>query len=208
MPRRDGETEPRPLWNTPLNRTPMEKSSMSQPSAGASPPHQPSEHPASYPAAGPGGEPPPPVRTAVRLMWVGAALTLLVVLLVPAQLDATLEQVAEESGPGVANDAAFNSAIAGAVVMGLVLVAVWVLMAVMNRKGKTWARITATVLAGVNILSMLSAIIGATGATATPLALIPSVISLVLAAVIVYLLWQRPSSEWFDAMGRRSASPA
>ncbi len=82
-------------------------------------------------------------------------------------------------------------------------------MALMNGKGKSWARITATVLGGLNILSLLASISGAAAGTALPpLALVFGVASLILAGVIVYLLWQRPASEWFDAMGARSASHA
>jgi hypothetical protein len=40
------------------------------------------------------------------------------------------------------------------------------------------------------------------------LALVFGVASLILAGVIVYLLWQRPASEWFDAMSRGSATSA
>jgi hypothetical protein len=107
-------------------------------------------------------------------MWVGAALALLSVLLVPLQTDTIREQFADQPDTGVDIDTLVNSAIGFAVVVGLISVGLWALMAVMNRKGKKWARITATVLAGV----------------------------------IVYLLWQRSASEWFDAMSRGSATSA
>lgn len=181
---------------------------MSQQSAGAQPPHHSYEQSAHPSGAGPGAEPPPPVRTAVKLMWVGAALALLGVLVVPRQTDAIRDQLADRPDAGIDIDTFVNTAIAVAVVVGLISVGLWVLMAVMNRKGKTWARITATVLAGLNILFTLAAITGAAGASPTTLTLLLSVVSLVLAGVIVYLLWQRPASEWFDAMTRGSASHA
>lgn len=181
---------------------------MSQPSAGAQPPHQPYEQSAPPSAAGSVPEPPSPVRTAVKLMWVGAALALLSVLLLPLQTDTIREQFADQPDAGIDIDTLVNTAITVAVVIGLISVGLWILMAVMNRKGKGWARITATVLAGLNILFTLGSLTGATG-TATPaVALLLSVVSIVLAGVIVYLLWQRPASEWFDAMGARSASSA
>ncbi len=178
---------------------------MSQPSAGDPQPGRLSEYPSPQRTEGPDAEPPTPVRTSVKLMWVGAALTLLGLLFVPLQIDAIRDQVAEQAGPGVDTDTVFNSAIAFAIVIGLISVGLWALMAVMTRKGKGWARITATVLAGLNILVTLSSLTGATGATPTLLALIPSVASVIVAGVIVYLLWQRPASEWFEAMSRRSA---
>lgn len=180
---------------------------MSNPSAGAQPPHQPSEQPAPRPT-GPGAEPPPPVRTAVKLMWVGAALALLSVLLLPLQTAALREQLADQPAPGIDTDALVTTAITFAVVIGLISAGLWALMAVKNRKGKTWARITATVLAGLNILVTLATLTGAGGTSTTTLNLLLSVVSLVLAGVIVYLLWQRPASEWFDAMSRESATPA
>lgn len=180
---------------------------MSQPSAGDQPPPQ-SEQAPSRPATGPGAEPPPPVRTAVKLMWVGAALAVLSVLLVPLQTDTIREQLAEQPDAGVDIDTLVNTTIAIVVVVGLISVGLWALMAVMNRKGKTWARITATVLAGLNILFTLASLTGAAGTSTTTLALLLGVVSLVLAGVIVYLLWQRSASEWFDAMSRGSATPA
>ncbi len=168
---------------------------MSQPSAGAQPPHQSS------------AEPPPPVRTAVKLMWAGAALALLNVLLLPLQTDTIREQFADQPDTGVDIDTLVNTTIIAGIVIGLISVGLWVLMAVMNRKGKSWARITATVLGGLSILATLAAITGTVGA-GTTLTLLLSVISLVLAGVIVYLLWQRSASEWFDAMNRGSATPA
>jgi len=157
---------------------------------------------------GPDAEPPSPVRTAVKLMWVGAALAVLGVLFTVLQPDAIRDQIAEQPVAGVDTDTLVTTTVVAVAVVGLISVGLWVLMAVMNRKGKTWARIMATVLAGLNVVFSLASFSGATG-TATPtLTLFFSGVSVVLAAVIVYLLWQRPASEWFDAMSHRSAAPA
>lgn len=181
---------------------------MSQQSAGAQPPHHSYEQSAHPSAAGPGAKPPPPVRTAVKLMWVGAALALLNLLLLPLQTDTIRDQFADQPDVGIDPDTLVSTTIAAGVVFGLIAVGLWVLMALMNGKGKSWARITATVLGGLNILSLLASISGAAGTALPPLALVLGVASLILAGVIVYLLWQRPASEWFDAMGARSASHA
>lgn len=181
---------------------------MSQQSAGAQPPHHSYEQSAHPSAAGPGAKPPPPVRTAVRLMWVGAALALLNLLLLPLQTDTIRDQFADQPDVGIDPDTLVSTTIAAGVVLGLIAVGLWVLMALMNGKGKSWARITATVLGGLNILSLLASLSGAAGTALPPLALVLGVASLILAGVIVYLLWQRPASEWFDAMGRGSATSA
>ncbi len=52
-------------------------------------------------------------------------------------------------------DAAFGVVIGVVVVFGLIGVILWLWMAAKNNKGKNWARITATVLAGINIMFSL-----------------------------------------------------
>jgi len=161
---------------------------------------QPSPGPTSQP------DPPQPVRIAVLLMWVGAALAVLGIVLTVAQSDAIREQISSQQLPaGTSIDAAVTGAIAVAVVIGVIGVALWVLMAIMNRRGKVWARIVATVLGGLNVLLNLLAIGGAVGAT-PGLSLVVGVVSLLLAAVIIVLLWRPESSRWYDAM--RSPAPA
>lgn len=160
---------------------------------------------AADPAAKP--DPPQPVRTAVLLMWVGAGLAVLGVVLTVAQRDALREQLSSQQLPAGTNiDAAVSAALAVAVVIGVIAVSLWVLMAVMNRRGKVWARIVATVLGALNILLNLLAIGGAVGATS--LSLVTGVVSLLLAAVIVFLLWRPESSRWFDAMKGPAPSAA
>ncbi len=98
-------------------------------------------------------EPPQPLRTAVLLMWVGAGLYGWSVLLFPTQLDFLRESLEEQgfSDTGF-DDAVLLAPLVGAVIVTLVISAgLWILMAVMNRRGKAWARITATVLAGINL---------------------------------------------------------
>lgn len=147
-------------------------------------------------------DPPQPVRTAVLLMWVGAAISALSVIITVAQVDTIREALSSQGLPaGTSVDTVIATTIAIAVVVGAIAVALWVLMAVMNRRGKVWARITATVLGALNVLLTLLTISGAAGATPT-LSLLVSVVSLVLAAVIVVLLWRPESSRWYEAKSR------
>ena len=160
--------------------------------------------------AGPASQsdPPQPVRTAVLLMWVGAAISLLSVILTVAQTDAIREQLSRQQLPaGTDVDAVLSTTIAVAVVIGVIGVALWALMAVMNRRGKVWARIVATVLGALNVLLNLLTIAGAAGATPS-LSLLVGVVSLLLAAVIVFLLWRPESSRWYDAMSRSAPTAA
>ena len=161
-------------------------------------------------AASPGSrsEPPQPVRTAVLLMWVGAAISALSVIIAVVQVDTIREQLSRQGLPaGTSLDTVIATTIAVAVVVGAIGVALWVLMAVMNRRGKVWARIVATVLGALNVLLTLLTVSGAAGATPT-LSLLVGVVSLVLAAVIVFLLWRPEASRWYEAMSRSAPAGA
>lgn len=153
-------------------------------------------------------DPPQPVRTAVRLMWAGAAISALAVILTVAQTGAIREQLSGQQLPaGTDLDAVVSATIAVVVAIGVIGVALWALMAIMNRRGKAWARIVATVLGALNVLLNLLTIGGAVGATPT-LSLLMGVVSLVLAAVIVFLLWRPESSRWYDAMSAKTPTAA
>ncbi len=72
-------------------------------------------------------------------------------------------------------------------------------MAWKNGQGRPWARIVATVLGGLNLLSTLSAVSlgNVTGAS-----IAVSVVGLVIALVILSLLWRKESSEFYAARSR------
>lgn len=97
----------------------------------------------------------------------------------------------------------------GGAVLGLISLGLWIWMAVMNRKGRNWARITATVFGGLGLLSSLSSIGNMAGNAALGGATMPmSTGSVVLAVVdpllvvaILVLLWIRPSSAYFSSVG-------
>lgn len=146
-------------------------------------------------------EQPPSILTAVRLMYVGAALSLLGVLLTFTQTDAIRDAVEDSDDTLTASeiDTLVNVSIASAVIAGLVGVGLWVWMAVKNGQGRSWARVVATVLGALNIVFTLFSL---AGGTATPLTLVSSVVSLVLAAVILYLLYRPDSTRFYDFRSR------
>lgn len=168
----------------------------------------------------PGGwSPPPPPRErprsialAVRLMYAGAVLQVLgglsVLLQDRDQVRRQIEDQLRQSGSQV-SDTAVNTAVTVSlvvpVVLGVVLAGVWVLMAVFNGRGASWARIMATILGGLNIaftvvsLGVSSAMSASEGAGSVVL----SLIGLALAATILILLWRRESSDYYAAMSTR-----
>jgi hypothetical protein len=168
-------------------------------------PGYPGAMPGMPPAAGaprPAGPRPASVTTAVRLMWAGAALSLVSALLTPTMGDAMRTQIRDaiaSSGssmdPGTLDG--FVTVILGlAVVFGLVEAGLWLLMAWQNGKGRTWARIVATVLFALGLLSGLSSL---AQASVAPLLTVLSVAGAIVGAVAVFFLWRKDSSAWFEA---------
>jgi hypothetical protein len=146
-------------------------------------------------------EQPPPIRTAVRLMLVGAALSLLGLLLVPFETDTLRDAIEDSDGSLTASevDTAVDVTVATIVVISLIGAGLWVWMAVKNGQGRSWARVVATILGGLNILSVLS---GLVQGNTTPLSLALSLVTLALAAVILWLLYRPEASRFYDARSR------
>jgi MFS family permease len=131
-------------------------------------------------------------------MWVGAAFALVSTILAPLQAGAVRDQLeSQPSVPGLDVDTLVDISIGFGIAFGLIALGLWVWMAIMNRRGRNWARVVATVLGGLNIAFVLVSFLGAFAASPTALATVFSLISLALAAVILFLLWRPESSEWY-----------
>jgi FtsH-binding integral membrane protein len=158
------------------------------------------QHPMSY-ATPPEVEQPPSIRLAVRLMWLGAALSLLGVLLTFTQTDAIRDAI-EDSDSSLTSsevDTAVTVFVAFIVVIGLVGVGLWLWMASANGKGYSWARIVATVLGGLSVVSTLFTI---SGDGSTGLSIVLSILGVALAVVILVLLWRPDSSRYYELKSR------
>lgn len=154
-------------------------------------------HPMAY-APRPDVPQPKSILQAVRLMFVGAAISAVGVLLTFTQTDAIRESV-EDSDSSLSEsevDALVNFGIAFAVVIGLVGVGLWIWMAVTNGQGKSWARVVATVF---GVLNVLGGLISLSGPGATTVSLLTNLVSIVLAAVILFLLYRPESSRYYEA---------
>ena len=174
-----------------------------------------SSGPGSYPAypTGPasGGPPaapprPGPLGNAVVLMYVGAAIALLNLLstfLFTDDIREATEESLRDSDQAVTDsaiDAAVTLGIVVGVVFGLIGVGLWIWMAVKNNEGKGWARVTATVLGGLGIVTNLFGLLGASvGGGGTPIAAVVSVVNLVLAVAILVLLWNSQNAAYYRA---------
>ena len=159
-----------------------------------------------YPGAG-GADVPQPgsIRLAVRLMRAGAAVSLLQVIIGLATIGSAKDDIRDElikDDPNVSQstiDAAYAIGIGFVVVFGGLGVLIWLWMAWKNGQGRSWARIVATVLGGLNVLLTLLSL-AAPNAEAATLAF--SLVNLVLAIVIIIQLWRKESSNFYTARSR------
>jgi hypothetical protein len=147
---------------------------------------------------GPVGRPPipPSVTNAVRLMYVGAGLAALGLILELVSLSA-LKTAIRNASPNLTT-AQVNSAEAVAVgifvVVGLIGIGLWIWMALANKAGHNWARIVATVLFGLDTLFLLASLVRA-GAAA---GLIAGVVTWLVGLGATILLWRKESSAYFQ----------
>jgi len=164
-------------------------------------------YPEGYPPGYPGGNLPPPpqrptappsVRSAVKAMYVGAALSALGVVLAAAGRStirhAVLQRFPDYSDAQVR--AAVNFGLAFAVLIGVIGVALWLWMAYANGKGEEWARILSSVLFGIDTLALLFNFLAS---SRTALRTVGSVIVWAVGLVAIVLLWRPESSAYFNA---------
>jgi hypothetical protein len=142
-------------------------------------------------------EPPDSVLTAVKLMYAGAivsALDIVVGLVTIGSLRSALQR----ANPSYTSSQLHTAEVAGVafiVFFGLVGVGLWIWMAMANKRGANWARIVATVFFGLDTLSLLANF-------ARPEALFIRLVGLLIWLIglgAILLLWQRQSSEYFKA---------
>jgi hypothetical protein len=154
----------------------------------------------SYPSAGQVPEPvrpgpPPSVVMAVRLMYAGAvvsALSLIVGLATIGSLRSSLHK----SDPTLTASQLHSLqsvVVVGSVVIGVIGIALWVWMALMNKAGKSWARIVSTVLFGLDTLFLLLGVARAGAAAGT----LVSILTWLIGLGAVIFLWRKDSSAYF-----------
>jgi hypothetical protein len=114
-----------------------------------------------YPSSGPPAGPlrpaaPAPVRTAVKLMYAGAAVRTVTVIILLALISA-IKAALGKATPGLiaAQVSDVNTLITLAMVFGLAVIAVWLWMARASGRGRNWARILSTVLFGLATLGLI-----------------------------------------------------
>lgn len=144
---------------------------------------------------------PRPVIMAVRLMYVGVALT--VIWFAASLLSVSAVKAAfHKASPDLSAHQLSNLAtglVAISAFLAVVGVALWILMAWGNRGGKNWARIVATVLFGLFTVYLLLSLIQPHSAFSVILLAVTWLVGL----GAIFSLWQRESSAYFRAMSGR-----
>jgi hypothetical protein len=173
-----------------------------------------------YPSSGQPAEPlrppaPAPVLTAVKLMYAGAALWTVTVIIVVALI------AGDKAGGHVRWDGHTLTAaqlghlkpliITVTILSGLVVPAVWLWMARADGQGRNWARILSTVLFGLATLQL-------TGIFTTPashvgfgmevLGLIIPALGWLIGLAVVWLLWRPAANAFFKPQGLAQAGPS
>jgi hypothetical protein len=131
------------------------------------------------------------VRAAVRLMYAGAAVTTLSLIISIISLAFIGRRAASLRLLGRSQP--FPVAIAVGIMGGLVLIALWLWMARANGQGRNWARILSTVLFGLAMLHLF----GNKGVVQVVFAVVTWLVGL----AAVWLLWRPTSNAFFKPQG-------
>lgn len=148
---------------------------------------------------------PAPVQMAVNLMYAGAVLSA-IDLIVSLTTIGSLKTAIKKADPSFTATQLRNAEVGlviFAVFFGLVGIGLWLWMARANKAGKSWARVTGSALCALNTLFVLLALI-------RPHASLGLAFSLIvwLAGVgAVILLWRPESSQYFTAMSGNPPQP-
>jgi ABC-type transport system involved in cytochrome bd biosynthesis fused ATPase/permease subunit len=152
-------------------------------------------------------EQPSSLRTAVRLMWAGAALSLIGVIITLAfssRIKTAITNAAIKANKTAASQhktqltasqihTLANATFAILVVFGIIGVLLWVWMAWANNKGSSWARIVATVLFALNTIGLIFEVGRAS------VSLISILLEWLVGVGAIILLWRRETTQFINA---------
>ena len=157
-----------------------------------------------YPSSGKSVEPerlpaPPPVMNAVKLMYVGAAVSTVSLIISLADIGGvkTAIKKAKPSWTAAQINQYDRFIISVAIVSGVIGIALWLWMARANNQGKNWARILSTVLFCLATLDLF----GVFSAPKTAIGLVFPVLTWLVGLGAVFLLWRPESTAFFKSQG-------
>jgi hypothetical protein len=142
---------------------------------------------------------PPSVVNAVKLMYTGAAISTVSLIISFIDIGGTKAAIrrARPSLTATQVNQLNTFIISLAIVSGLLGIALWLWMARANGQGKNWARIVSTVLFGLATLDL----IGVFSEPKTVVGLVFPVLTWLVGAAAVWLLWRPDSTAFFKPQG-------
>jgi hypothetical protein len=154
-----------------------------------------------YPSSGQAPEPqrspmPNSVQTAVKLMYAGAALSfieLLVGLVTIGSVKAAIIKAYPRYTASQVHSLEVASILIG-VLVGVIAIALWLWMARANAAGRNYARITGTVFFGLNTLFLLTSL----ARPHASLGLVFNILVWLAGLGAVIMLWRRESAPYFS----------
>jgi hypothetical protein len=144
---------------------------------------------------------PPSVAKAVKLMYAGAAVSTVSLIISLADISGTKSAIRKARPNLTASQvSSLNTFIISlAVVSGLIGVGLWLWMARANNQGRNWARILSTILFCLATLDL----VGVFSEPKTVFGLLFPVLTWLVGVGAVFLLWRPDSSAFFKPQGSR-----
>lgn len=129
-------------------------------------------------------------------MWVGAALAVIggLVSLLVVDVDELIDKASADSGLDADAD---RTVFWASLIFGLTIGAgLWAWMAIMNGKGRKWARAVATVFFAISVVSTISAVFVQ---PAAPITIVFNVLSLLVGLGALILMYKPESTAFYEA---------
>ena len=151
---------------------------------------------------------PQSVARAVKLMYVGAAASLvgiIVDVLARHSLRTYIAEHVRSNGKALTNAQvtnAYHLELGVLIAAGLIGVGLWLWMARSCQAGKGWARITSTVFFAIDTISALTAVSGAGQLGGASAGRFFGLVVWLIGLGAIILLWQRQSSDYFKGAPR------
>ena len=144
---------------------------------------------------------PQPVVNAVKLMYAGAAVSTVSLVISLADISGTKAAIKKARPTLTATQVnQLNTFIISlAIVSGLLGIALWLWMAWANKQGRNWARILSTVLFGLATLDLVSVF----SQPKTLFGLLFPVLTWLIGLAVIFLLWRPDSTAFFKPQGFR-----
>jgi hypothetical protein len=148
--------------------------------------------------------PPQPVATAVKLMYAGAATSLIGIGLNMTTLGSARSRIAAKSPnftPAQVTDTV-HAEIGVFIAFGLIGAALWLWMSRSYSAGKGWARIVSTVLFAIATISIVLSVASAGGVAFGNATKLYELVGWLIGLAAIILLWRRASSDYFKSASR------